>query len=676
MAGLPSSCARSTPSCPAAAAVAQAAEIDERRDGRHREQEQDALAAGVGGDRRSPLEVGQRLFEAAERVSRAAVQPERGKPRGQLRTAEPLQRGGGLVQIADRVASLPLHHAGDDTGRQRRQQENRIADRARVLARVARLGARLAQVARDQCRHGQREPQADPVLGRLRRQLGQRDVQPSPRVLVAAHPQLHVPDRHRERQARVAPGRSERAEQRLTRRLGIARGGLGLGEQRLHAGPPLDLLRAVGQQPERGPVQACRGRGRRGLQLAGGRGEQRDRLLVTGHGCVLHVVSALHRPGATALERDRRPGMRAKAPAARRRRVHGVANHRVTEREPARDTGRAHERPREQLVERPQRRGLGELSHLGGQRRLEWIARDRGRVEHPARVGRQPGQLRRQRVRDCGRNRGVRRDVGARVRAARHARELLEIERVAPAQRVDRRGGRTDQLRRLGLVQRRRCEPGHAILAHRVRERRGERRGSLPLSERHGQQHRGGWRPAHQRRQRIDRCRIGPVHVVHAQNERANGREPLQQVAQRPVRAMAISRRRLAVGVGERRHDDAERTRVGNPKTRSPTFARLCQVGLERVRPQRVREVCLELGGAPPEHRASARLRARRELGEQQRLADPGLALHGEGAARPHAERLERRRDRLALAGAAHQRRRRDRIHDRGFSRSSGGPVR
>ena len=144
---------------------------------------------------------------SSKRPSACRAQPCSQNAGSRVASCAPLSRSSAAADssrspIASRPS--PCITRASDTGRQRRQQENRIADRARVLARVARLGARLAQVARDQCRHGQREPQADPVLGRLRRQLGQRDVQPSPRVLVAAHPQLHVRDRHRERQARVA----------------------------------------------------------------------------------------------------------------------------------------------------------------------------------------------------------------------------------------------------------------------------------------------------------------------------------------------------------------------------------------------------------------------------------------------------------------------------------------
>jgi hypothetical protein len=92
-------------------------------------------------------EVGQGGIELPERAARAGVHPERGQARRRLARAQPLERGGW---------SGPAPRAG----RQRGQAE--------------------------------REPQADAIGRGLRRQVAEHDVQPAPRVLVAAEPPLLV----------------------------------------------------------------------------------------------------------------------------------------------------------------------------------------------------------------------------------------------------------------------------------------------------------------------------------------------------------------------------------------------------------------------------------------------------------------------------------------------------
>jgi hypothetical protein len=56
----------------------------------------------------------------------------------------------------------------------------------------------------------------------------------------------------------------------------------------------------------------------------------------------------------------------------------------------------------------------------------------------------------------------------------------------------------------------------------------------------------------HERRERLDRGGIGPVEIVEAEHQRPPCGEPLQQVAQRAVGAVAVERRRPRAGAGQR----------------------------------------------------------------------------------------------------------------------------
>jgi hypothetical protein len=148
------------------------------------------------------------------------------------------------------------------------------------------------------------------------------------------------------------------------------------------------------------------------------------------------------------------------------------------------------------------------------------------------------------------------------------------------------------------------------------------------------------------------------VDVVEAQHDGAGARQALQQVPQRPVHAMAIRVQRLAPGARQRGQRGGECGRVGQAEAREGAVARAGEMAVQRVRPQRVREVRLELRGAAVEHRAAPSAGARPEVLEQPRLADAGLALDDDDA-RSRRQRVECALDRLALTGAADQRGRR-----------------
>ena len=231
----------------------------------------------------------------------------------------------------------------------------------------------------------------------------------------------------------------QRVEQRVARGRRVAGGRLRVGEPRLHPGSALALLGPLGEQAQRGGLEAGRGGRRGGLQLArrrrrAARSPARRRRRAA---CSTWWARATT-PAPSALERPRRAGVRAQPPAAGRRHVDRVADERVAEGEAPRRAGRPHERARQQLVERAQRGCLGELGDLGGETR----ARTDRRRPRPRRAAgaprargppaRPPG---RRRPRPGRSVRGRRAAAGA----GAHARELLEVERVAAGLLVDRR---------------------------------------------------------------------------------------------------------------------------------------------------------------------------------------------------------------------------------------------
>ena len=589
----------------------------------------------VRGKRRAALEFPQRHVELPERMPRAAVHPERGEALRLLRAAEPLEGGDGLVERAGRFRVVRRGHPSQHAARQCRGLEDRISDRTSIVARVAGLGAGLAGVAIRQSGQGERKAEADPIRRWLCRQFAERHLEPAPRFAVAAQPPLRVCDPDGQAQPLACARGPKRLQQRLASCHRVARGRLGIGEQTLQLVAPLPSLRPVGQESQGGGVEP-RGGGRgRGLQLAGRCREQPDGVLVARTRRVLDVVRALDRPGALTFQRVRGAGMGAEAPAGRGRLVHGVTDHRVAKGEAARRARLAHQRAAQQLVERFQRFWLGELSNLGSQGRLERIAGHRRRVEQPPRRLGQRRQLGRHGGRDRGRDEGFRRDAGGRSRLAADASELFEVERVAAALGIDRGGGLADQLGGFGAAERGQGESGGALLAERVGQRRGQARSKLSLAGRHRRQHRSVGGPADQRRQCVDRRAVGPVHVVQAQHERTRFREPAQQVAQRPVGAVAVGGGRWPAGLRERRDHGAQPAAVGQSKARQLALAEPRHVIVQGFGPERERQIRLELRGPGAQNDAPALRCGVRQVSEQPRLADSRLALDREERPRP-----------------------------------------
>jgi hypothetical protein len=230
----------------------------------------------------------------------------------------------------------------------------------------------------------------------------------------------------------------------------------------------------------------------------------------------------------------------------------------MAEGEATRHAGGAHQRSSQQVVERGERRAPLQLGDLGGERGIERIADHGGGVEQPQRRGLGGGQLTGQCRGDRGRDRCVGRDAGMLTDGPARPRHLLEIERVAAGVRVDGCRSLPDQLGGLRLAQRCQEQRGHAPLRRGARQRGGQGPRNLTLSGRDGQQHaRIRW-ARDERRQRVDRGRVGPMDVVEAEHQRPGVGKALEQVPQGAVRSMSVARRGLAGALAERREQRAQ----------------------------------------------------------------------------------------------------------------------
>ena len=366
----------------------------------------DPLAPGVRGDRGAAREVGER------RVERARARGARGRasrtPAAASRAARRVSRSSAAADASSRSAPArrpPRETPASARAGARGQLEHGVADRARVVAGVAAVRLGLAEVAGEQRGQREREPQADAVGRRLRRQVAERDVQPPARVLVAAEPPLLVGERDGEREPLARAGAVRSASSSVARAAGGSPAAACASASRPAARVALGRP-AVGQQPQRGGVEARGGRGRRRLQLARGRGEQRDRRLVA-RAARRARRGARARPARRRAARARPPRGRARRAASRPalRHVDRVADDRVAERE-ARAARRPAARARRasSSSSASQRRGLGELGDRGGEVGLERVAGDGGAVEQAARAGRERGELGGERGGDRGRD--------------------------------------------------------------------------------------------------------------------------------------------------------------------------------------------------------------------------------------------------------------------------------
>ena len=128
----------------------------------------------------------------------------------------------------------------------------------------------------------------------------------------------------------------------------------------------------------------------------------------------------------------------------------------------------------------------------------------------------------------------------------------------------------------------------------------------------------------------------------------------------RPSIASTSSSRRGLVVRRRRVQDRARGPEHGGERVGSELALELAQDRGERG----VRQLAVaELDAVADQHARAAGARARRELRQQARLADAGLAAHQDGGRRACARRRERRVERLQLLGAPDEDRTRDAAH-------------
>ncbi len=180
--------------------------------------------------------------------------------------------------------------------------------------------------------------------------------------------------------------------------------------------------------------------------------------------------------------------------------------------------------------------------------------------------------------------------------------------------------------------------------ASAVASRRAARPGRKPSASSTGT---GALAPQ-QRGQQLDRRVVAPVQVVEHQHERLRAREQAEQPLRGAVDAVALVGDRLphrrARAALRRQQRGQLVEQLGVPRLGEPEVVRR-DVGVQRVGPDAERQVALELGRRAREHQAAALLGAPAQLAEQARLPDPRLALDGDAAGAPVAERLQRRVD-------------------------------
>ena len=232
-------------------------------------------------------------------------------------------------------------------------------------------------------------------------------------------------------------------------------------------------------------------------------------------------------------------------------------------------------------------------------------------------------------------------------------RELLEVERVAAREAVHRRPRVADERDGVGLAQRPEAQDARAVLGQRAGERRRRRRGHAALAHRQAEQDGRRRRPPDEGGDRVGRRGVGPVDVVQADDERPRRREPLEEIAERAVDPVAVRGHR---GRAERGQQRRERAGVREPEPCDPALAGRGEMRVQRLAEHAVRQVGLVLGRARRQHRGAVRRRERRELGQQPRLPDPGLALDRQHAARALPRRRHRGGERRALRDATDER--------------------
>jgi hypothetical protein len=353
------------------------------------------------------------------------------------------------------------------------------------------------------------------------------------------------------------------------------------------------------------------------------------------------------------------------APASRGGLVDRQPHERMPEPESPRHLRLPDEIELQELVDGVHRRRLGRRSRHGSQLGLERIARHRCAFEHQARRPREHRELLGQRSGDRGRHLddlGQLHGAGAgHGREIQRSRQLLEKEWIATTCFVERRGrggvdGETEECTRVGQTQRPELDPGQHPLAMCPRGRRRQALSRRVRPHPEGREHGRSWRSAQQRPQQFDGRRVGPLDVVQHQNQRPRPREPLEEITDRTMAAIALVLGRDLAVLSERpqRWEHVRELRANLVvESGKPLRVQAAKVFIERIDENGERQVSLEFRRRPAEHEVPAGLGASGELSQKTCLADPRFARDLDCAWAPSIELVEQVLDRIEFVGAS-----------------------
>ena len=215
-----------------------------------------------------------------------------------------------------------------------------------------------------------------------------------------------------------------------------------------------------------------------------------------------------------------------------------------------------------------------------------------------------------------------------------------------------------DQLEGLAARQRSELDPVEEPFAVGAIERCRHRLWQLMRSRGEHHQHTRRGRAAQQRAHQLRRCVVSPMEIVEHEHERPRRREPLKQLAHRPVHAIPLDlKRRAATGDKGRqgRKDLAELGAHLVVEAAQPPRLQPPDVVVERVHEHPERQVALLLGTASAEHQPPVSLDAIPELRQQPGLPDPRRAEQLDRGGLAALETAERRDEPIELRGATYE---------------------
>ncbi len=648
--GLPDRRAASIPPSSSSTRLVEPSEhLVARAEGGQQGREEHALA-GRAADVERPLAVAACGGEAVQVQLRAhQVQAGVDALREQLVRQRVEQRRGRVAMLAARPRSAPDEGVGE-------RHQRRCSRRATAGRRArARPPAPCAAHSHIRVQSVWKKPSAassiissDGARDRAVGQLGERPLDAGARLGVA--PEQSLGRRARGDHARAQRGVGRRQPQALQQRLAAA------GDSRRSAAsarawtssrPSRSSVASAGSSRSAAANQCAALAGSAWSAARPASRSTRDRVHVARARVALDVVRA--RGGARTRARPaRRPRARARRAAsrrARRRRPRGARADGGSGSAGARRWARTRSnRSNSSSASRasPSSIARGRRGQLGRER----VARHRRALEHAASV------IGEQREFLGQRGRHVAREV---ARAPERARELLQVERVAAALVVDGVGGAFAE-QRAGLVaaQRRELEPVERARAVRAFERRAA---AAPAPGAGARRARSAPGPravgaAARRAARASRSRPSAGRRARA---RAAGARPAAPSSSRTAWCARWRSSGSAIPRGDRARTAAARARARFELIARREHGRRqpAHVLVERVDEDPERQLVLELRRAAGQHEATAPVGDPPELGEQPRLADPGLALeHLQRRGPPALQLAERRVDRAQLSSA------------------------